>query len=78
MTASCSERNVELVRSIGADRVIDYTKEDPVKVFTQNEFDIVFDCVGGAEVYVAHVLQCHFNQLDLPFQGGNESGVYVY
>ena len=40
-----STRNVELVRSIGADEVIDYTKQD----FTKGEhrFDLILDCVGN-------------------------------
>jgi NADPH:quinone reductase-like Zn-dependent oxidoreductase len=41
----CSTRNVDLVRSIGADQVIDYTKED----FTQTEqrYDVMLDMVGS-------------------------------
>ena len=44
VTGVCSTRNLELVRSIGADDVIDYTKED----FTQAEqkFDLILDNVG--------------------------------
>lgn len=44
VTAVCSTANVEMVRSLGADRVLDYTKED----FAQGGqvYDIVFDTVG--------------------------------
>ena len=45
VTGVCSSRNVEMIRSIGADRVIDYTKED----FTQSEqrYDLILDCIGN-------------------------------
>jgi NADPH:quinone reductase-like Zn-dependent oxidoreductase len=45
VTGVCSTRNVDLVRSIGADHVIDYTKED----FTNGaqRYDLIFDLVGN-------------------------------
>jgi len=45
VTGVCSTRNVDLVRSIGADDVIDYTKED----FSRRgeRFDVVMDTVGN-------------------------------
>jgi NADPH:quinone reductase-like Zn-dependent oxidoreductase len=44
VTGVCSTRNVDLVRSLGADHVIDYTKED----FTKGDqrYDVVLDNVG--------------------------------
>ena len=44
VTAVCNTKNIELVRSLGADEVINYTKED----FTKNgkRYDVVFDSVG--------------------------------
>lgn len=43
VTAVCSAKNFELVKSIGADKTIDYTKEDFTK--TQVKYDIVYDAV---------------------------------
>ncbi|MGW4173078.1 NAD(P)-dependent alcohol dehydrogenase [Streptomyces chartreusis] len=45
VTAVCSTRNVDMVRSLGADRIIDYTQED----FTRGEarYDVVLDLVGN-------------------------------
>jgi len=45
VTGVCSTRNVDMVRSIGADRVIDYTQEDFTK--SGQRYDLFFDCVGN-------------------------------
>jgi NADPH:quinone reductase-like Zn-dependent oxidoreductase len=48
VTGVCSTRNLDLVRSIGADHVVDYTQED----FTRNDqrYDLIFDAVGNLAV----------------------------
>ena len=45
VTGVCSTRNVDMVRSIGADHVIDYTQEDFTKL--GRRYDLIFDCVGN-------------------------------
>ncbi len=48
VTGVCSTRNLDMVRSIGADHVIDYTRDN----FTQDgqQYDLVFDLVGNHTV----------------------------
>jgi len=45
VTGVCSTRNVDMVRSIGADHIFDYTREDFTK--SGRRYDLLFDCIGN-------------------------------
>jgi NADPH:quinone reductase-like Zn-dependent oxidoreductase len=62
VTGVCSTRNVELVRSIGADKVIDYTREDVTE--DPERYDLILDTVG------THSLLAYKRVL-------NPNGIYV-
>jgi NADPH:quinone reductase-like Zn-dependent oxidoreductase len=56
VTAVCATKNIELVKSLGANKVIDFTKDD----FTKDEqkYDFVFDAVGKSSFFKCkHLLQ---------------------
>jgi NADPH:quinone reductase-like Zn-dependent oxidoreductase len=73
VTAVCSTRNVALVQSLGADHVIDYTRED----FTQGtqRYDLIIDIVG------THSLSAYRRVLNpqgaLVMVGGPNEGVWI-
>jgi len=46
VTGVCSTRNVEMVRSLGADQVIDYTQQDPL--LGGKRYDLIFQLAGTA------------------------------
>lgn len=62
VTGVCSAKNVDLVRELGADRVIDYTSEDVLR--DEDGYDIIYDAVGVLQLADA-----------LPAL--NEGGVYL-
>lgn len=59
VVAVCSGKNADLVRSYGATRVVDYTKEDVGEVCEAGHFDVIYDAAtgsGAGEKYTARVL----------------------
>ena len=75
VTGVCSTRNLELVRSTGADHVIDYTVED----FTQNgqRYDVVFDLVGNRSLTECRRALTPAGRLVLSGGGVSEGGSLI-
>lgn len=59
VTAICSKKNIDYVRSLGADLVIDYTTHDVPQTLVRNmqgtKYDLIVDCVGGTELLSIYV-----------------------
>ena len=49
ITAVCNTRNLDLVKSLGADEVVDYTKDDFTKM--DRQYDVVIDAVGKSSFF---------------------------
>ncbi len=74
VTGVCSTRNVDMVRSIGADQVIDYTRED----FTRSgqRYDFILDNVGNHSLSDCRRVLTPQGTLQ-PNSGGHSSGHWV-
>jgi NADPH:quinone reductase-like Zn-dependent oxidoreductase len=75
VTGVCSTTNLEMVKSLGADKVIDYTKED----FTQSgeTYDIIFDMVVGKTSFSDCRNSLNENGLYLAVAGGLKEAIQM-
>ena len=76
VTGVCSGRNVDLVRSIGAEHVVDYTRED----FTagSRRYDLVFDAIGNRSLSdVRRVIEPKGTYVVVGGPGGRWIGPFV-
>ncbi len=75
VTGVCSTRNLEMVKALGADKVIDYTKED----FTQSgeTYDIIFDVVVGKTSFSDCRNSLNENGLYLAVAGGLKEAIQM-
>ena len=53
VVASCSSKNAMLVKSLGADQVVDYTSSTFLECMSANSCDVIVDCVGGDDYWQA-------------------------
>jgi NADPH:quinone reductase-like Zn-dependent oxidoreductase len=74
VTGVCSTRNVDLVRSIGADQVIDYTREDFTK--SGQRYDLILDNVANHSLSDFRCALTPQGTL-LPNGGGHSSGGWI-
>jgi NADPH:quinone reductase-like Zn-dependent oxidoreductase len=74
VVATCSGKNVDFVKDLGADEVIDYRSEDVATRALHSQYApyaVVLDCVGGTE------LMPHLDHLILDDAQVPELGIYV-
>lgn len=51
VTTTASSRNVEFVKSIGADVVVNYREQNVTEALAGAGFDVMYDCIGGPEYW---------------------------
>jgi NADPH:quinone reductase-like Zn-dependent oxidoreductase len=72
VTGVCSTRNMVMVRSIGADQVIDYTQEDFTK--SGQRYDLLFDAVGNHSLFACRRI---LNPGGVLIMAGGEGGRWM-
>lgn len=87
VTAICSCRNINYVKSLGADEVIDYTSQPVLETLIDSEIastqiDLLIDCVGGTElipsyVSILHKTQDHYSNNHKQHELIHSKGAYV-
>jgi NADPH:quinone reductase-like Zn-dependent oxidoreductase len=75
VTAVCSTRNVELVRSLGADHVVDYTRDDYTSVDAR--YDVILDNVGNRSLAENRRVLESDGRYVLIGGGGPEAGKWI-
>jgi NADPH:quinone reductase-like Zn-dependent oxidoreductase len=74
VTGVCSTRNIDLVKSLGADHVIDYTKEDFTK--SDQRYDVILDNVANHSLSECrHILTPNGRYVLIGGGGANEQGL---
>jgi NADPH:quinone reductase-like Zn-dependent oxidoreductase len=75
VTGICSTRNLELVRSLGADHVIDYSKEDVLQ--GTQRYDVILDNVGNLPLLAARHILNPKGSLVMVGGGGPDAGQWI-
>ena len=73
VTGVCSKAKVDLVRSLGADHVVDYTREDIAQ--TGERYDVILDAAGNRSL--AHLRRALTPKGTLVIVGGEEGGKWL-
>jgi len=74
VAVTCSEANAEWIKSLGADQIIDYKTQKWWEVLKGQQFDIIYDCVGGYEPWQRspEVLKRNGNYVTICGDGGGK------
>ncbi|KAJ9132086.1 Zinc alcohol dehydrogenase [Pleurostoma richardsiae] len=79
----CSQTNAEMVKGLGVDYVIDYTKHNPLTAYLALEygdspFDLIYDCVGSQELFSHSTAYLKEDRLFINIVGGRTEGIVPF